>query len=235
MRSHIRKTFPAHGSERAYILSATILTDCPLIVNQNGFPDNKKRNRCALFPLCILYLVPYPQNRTLNSDLSRSSRPFQVLSAPSVLWLSPRPISIHQLHALLHFHLKPIYLILSKGSYLLGYLILRGASRLDAFSVYPFRTWLLCHGSGSQQIHQRSVHPGPLVLRTAPLKYPPPAPDRDRTVSRRSEPSSRTALMGEQPNPWDLLQPQDAMSRHRGAKPLRRCELLGVISLLSPG
>ena len=86
-----------------------------------------------------------------------------------------------------------------------------------------------------QQVHQRPVHPGPLVLRTAPLKYPTPAPDRDRTVSRRSEPSSRTALMGEQPNPWDLLQPQDAMSRHRGAKPLRRCELLGVISLLSPG
>ncbi len=118
----------------------------------------------------------------------------------------------------------------------MGYLILRGASRLDAFSVYPFRTWLpsLMH-LAMQLIHQRSVHPGPLVLRTAPLRYPTPAPDRDRTVSRRSEPSSRTALMGEQPNPWDLLQPQDAMSRHRGAKPLRRCELLGVISLLSPG
>ena len=85
-----------------------------------------------------------------------------------------------------------------------------------------------------QQIHQRPVHPGPLVLRTAPLKYLTPTPDRDRTVSRRSEPSSRTALMGEQPNPWDLLQPQDAMSRHRGAKPLRRYELLGGISLLSP-
>ena len=53
-----------------------------------------------------------------------------------------------------------------------------------------------------QQIHQRPVHPGPLVLRTAPLKYLTPTPDRDRTVSRRSEPSSRTALMGEQPNPW---------------------------------
>ena len=86
-----------------------------------------------------------------------------------------------------------------------------------------------------QPVHQRSVQPGPLVLGPAPLKIPAPAPDRDRTVSRRSEPSSRTALMGEQPNPWDLLQPQDAMSRHRGAKPLRRCELLGVISLLSPG
>ena len=116
-----------------------------------------------------------------------------------------------------------------------GYLILRGASRLDAFSVYPVPTWLLGHEIDCQPMHQRSVHPGPLVLRTAPLKYPTPTPDRDRTVSRRSEPSSRTALMGEQPNPWDLLQPQDAMSRHRGAKPLRRCELLGVISLLSPG
>ena len=82
--------------------------------------------------------------------------------------------------------------------------------------------------------HQRFVHPGPLVLGTAPLKYPAPTTDRDRTVSRRSEPSSRTALIGEQPNPWDLIQPQDAMSRHRGAKPRRRCELLGGISLLSP-
>src|SRR3977135_1838534 len=58
--------------------------------------------------------------------------------------------------------------------------------------------------------------------------------DRDRTVSRRSKPSSRTALTGEQPDPWNLLQLQDAMSRHRGAKPERRCELLAQISLLSP-
>src|SRR3990167_8208075 len=85
-----------------------------------------------------------------------------------------------------------------------------------------------------QPEHQRSVHSGPLVLRAAPLKSPTPTADRDRTVSRRSEPSSRTALNGEQPYPWDLLQPQDAMSRHRGAKPRRRYELLGVISLLSP-
>ena len=85
-----------------------------------------------------------------------------------------------------------------------------------------------------QLMHQRSVHPGPLVLGTTPLKSPAPTADRDRTVSRRSEPSSRTALMGEQPNPWDLLQPQDVTSRHRGAKPSRRCELLGRISLLSP-
>ena len=84
-----------------------------------------------------------------------------------------------------------------------------------------------------QPVHQRSVQPGPLVLRSALPKLPTPATDRDRTVSRRSEPSSRTTLMGEQPNPWDLLQPQDAMSRHRGAKPLRRNELLAAISLLS--
>ena len=117
----------------------------------------------------------------------------------------------------------------------MGYLILGGASRLDAFSVYPVHARLPCYGFDTQQVHRRRVHPGPLVLGTAPFKLPTPAPDRDRTVSRRSEPSSRTTLMGEQPNPWDLLQPQDVMSRHRGAKPRRRCELLGVISLLSPG
>ena len=86
-----------------------------------------------------------------------------------------------------------------------------------------------------QLVHQWYVHPGPLVLRTGPLKFLTPTLDRDRTVSRRSEPSSRASLMGEQPNPWDLLQPQDEMSRHRGAKPPRRCGLLGEISLLSPG
>jgi hypothetical protein len=85
-----------------------------------------------------------------------------------------------------------------------------------------------------QPVHQRSVQPGPLVLRSGPLKFPTPTTDRDRTVSRRSEPSSRATLMGEQPNPWDLLQPQDVTSRHRGAKPPRRYELLGEISLLSP-
>ncbi len=78
------------------------------------------------------------------------------------------------------------------------------------------------------------VHSGPLVLGTDPLKSPTPTADRDQTVSRRFKPSSRTTLIGEQPNPWDLLQPQDVMSRHRGAKPPRRCELLGEISLLSP-
>src|SRR4030065_663305 len=86
-----------------------------------------------------------------------------------------------------------------------------------------------------QPAHERSVHPGPLVLGAAPRKLLTPTADRDRPVSRPSEPSSRPALTGEQPDPWDLIQPQDAMSRHRGAEPCRRCELLGKTSLLSPG
>ena len=86
----------------------------------------------------------------------------------------------------------------------------------------------------SQQMHRRFVQSGPLVLRPAPSNLPTPAPDRDQTVSRRFEPSSRAILIGEQPNPWNLLQPQDMTSRHRGAKPPRRYELLAAISLLSP-
>ena len=85
-----------------------------------------------------------------------------------------------------------------------------------------------------QQVHQRYVHSGPLVLGAAPVKSPTPTADRDQTVSRRFKPSSRTSLNGEQPYPWDRLQPQDEMSRHRGAKHRRRYELLGGISLLSP-
>src|SRR6188474_1560872 len=86
----------------------------------------------------------------------------------------------------------------------------------------------------AQLEHQGYVQPNPLVLGLFFRKNPTPTTDRDRPDSRRSKPNSRTALIGEQPNPWDLLQPQDAMSRHRGAKPSRRCELLGEISLLSP-
>src|SRR3954462_9024753 len=103
---------------------------------------------------------------------------------------------------------------------------------LSAF-ILAVRSYSALH-LASQQIHQRHVRPGPLVLRSDPLKIPTPTTDRDRTVLRRSEPSSRATLIGEQPNPWDLLQPQDVTSRHRGAKPPRRCELLGEISLLSP-
>ena len=75
-----------------------------------------------------------------------------------------------------------------------------------------------------QQIHQRSVHPGPLVLRTAPIKFPPPAPDRDRTVSRRSEPSSRTALTDKSyPGDNRLITPK---SSHRRSGLAPRCRLI---------
>ena len=97
-------------------------------------------------------------------------------------------------------------------------------------SVHSYPAMLLA----KQQVHQRYVHSGPLVLGAAPVKSPTPTADRDQTVSRRFKPSSRTTLNGEQPYPWDRLQPQDVMSRHRGAKHRRRYELLGGISLLSP-
>ena len=85
-----------------------------------------------------------------------------------------------------------------------------------------------------QPAHHWFVHFGPLVLEAALLKYPTPTTDRDQTVSRRFEPNSRTALIGEQPNPWDLLQPQDKLSRHRGAEQSRRYGRSGSTSLLSP-
>ena len=66
------------------------------------------------------------------------------------LWSSLRPISSSQLHTLLHFHPCPINLVVFKGTYLSrrGGLILEGASRLDAFSVYPFPAWLPSYGPG---------------------------------------------------------------------------------------
>ena len=76
----------------------------------------------------------------------------------------------------------------------------------------------------TQLEYQRSVIPGPLVLRNALIKCPAPTVDKDQTVLRRFEPSSRTSLTGEQPDPWDL----------RGAKQRRRYGRLGAISLLSP-
>jgi hypothetical protein len=74
---------------------------------------------------------------------------------------------------------------------------------------------------------------GPLVLKTNLFISFTTKADRDQTVLQRSKPNSRSALNGEQPYPWNLLQRQDAKSRHRGAKRLCRYELLRVISLLS--
>ena len=124
---------------------------------------------------------------------------------------------------------------LSSSGHLIGILYLEGGLAFRCFQRLSFPNLATQPLLLAEQLeHHWFVHFGPLVLEAAPLKYPAPTTDRDQTVSRRFEPSSRTALIGEQPNPWDLLQPQDAMSRHRGAKPPRRYELLVAISLLSP-
>ena len=151
-----------------------------------------------------------------------------------------RAISTGQLHTLLHFHLRPINPVVFQGPSVqpedwMGNLISGRVSRLDAFSGYLFASRIPSNAPGGTTGTPWMLRSGPLVLGTAPLKFPTPTTDRDRTVSRRSEPSSRTALIGEQPNPWDLLQPQDAMSRHRGAKPSRRCEPLGEDKPVIPG
>lgn len=143
-----------------------------------------------------------------------------------------------QLRVLQRFHTRPINVVISHGP--LGGLRPGKSDLGDGFTLICLQRLSKPNSAtrrvplARQPVHRRFVQPGPLVLRSGPLKFPAPTRDRDRTVSRRSEPSSRTALTGEQPDPWDLLQPQDAMSRHRGAKPCRRCELLGKISLLSP-
>ena len=129
-------------------------------------------------------------------------------------------------------HLPPINVLVWDDPH--GALILRMASRLDAFSAYPYPTRLpSCAPGGTTGAPE--VGPARSSRTSArATQISTPTTDRDRTVSRRSEPSSRATLIGEQPNPWNLLQPQDVTSRHRGAKPLRRFELLGAISLLSP-
>jgi hypothetical protein len=151
--------------------------------------------------------------------------------------VSPRPLSIAHLRTLLPSQLRPIKPVVFRGSYsydgkshLEVCLALRCFQRLSRPDVATRRMLL-----AEQPVHQRSVRSGPLVLRATPLKFPTCAVDRDRTGSRRSEPSSRAALIRELRNPWDRVQPQDATSRHRGAKPCRRCERSGKISLLSPG
>ena len=96
----------------------------------------RRSNQLSHRAILLLYL----QNRIQSIHFFT----FSTHILPRTSWLSPRPISDSQLHTLLCFHLCPIYLVVFKGSYYLrmGYLILRGASRLDAFSVYPFPTWL---------------------------------------------------------------------------------------------
>ena len=160
------------------------------------------------------------------------------------------------LRGLPRVHVPPIEQVVSLRPR--RHLILGRASHLDAVSAYPFRTWSPSGAPGGtagtpavrpsrslrtgRAARPRPVpntagpdQPAPWDVGTASRKCRTPATDSDRSDSRRSTPSSRAALMGEQPNPWDLLQPQDAASRHRGTKPRRRWGLSGGIGPSSPG
>ena len=167
-----------------------------------------------------------------HSGSPRTARGFVLTRECSSCYESFRVISTARLNASPRLHLRPIYVVVFNDPH--GDLILRLASRLDAFSAYPYPTRIPGGAPGGTT---GSPEVGPTRSSRTSVRatqISTPTTDRDRTVSRRSEPSSRATLMGEQPNPWDLLQPQDVTSRHRGAKPLRRFELLGGISLLSP-
>ena len=98
-----------------------------------------RRDRAALQPT-----EPPGQIKVCTFKTTYMLHPNGIILQPCDCWSSPHPISNSQLHVLPHFHPCPIYLVVFKGVYFfrMGYLILRGASRLDAFSVYPFRTWL---------------------------------------------------------------------------------------------
>ena len=177
--------------------------------------------------------------------LNRSSQPCDCVIVEDHVYQEQRDVKPHDRLVLVSYgphepsHTQPIKLVVYKWS--LGGITPRRAYLEARFSLRCFQR---LSGTGpsypavplaGQPAHQRSVLPNPLVLGEALLKSPPPTADRDRPVSRRSEPSSRTAFIGEQPNPWDLLQPQDAMSRHRGAKPPRRCGRSGGDQPVIPG
>ena len=129
-------------------------------------------------------------------------------------------------------HLQPIDVVVSNDPQARSYLVAGFALR--CFSAYPYQTRLPGGAPGGTTGRPEVCPTRSSRTSVRATQISTPTTDRDRTVSRRSEPSSRATLMGEQPNPWDLLQPQDVTSRHRGAKRFRRFELLGIISLLSP-
>ena len=81
---------------------------------------------------CVVWFRPYVENHKVDAFISQKG----VLS-------SHRLISTSQLHVLPRFHIWPINPVVWLGaSHPEGYgsLILRPASRLDAFSGYPSRT-----------------------------------------------------------------------------------------------
>jgi len=124
-------------------------------------------------------------------------------------------ISTGRLYTLLCLHRPPINLVVSKGSitkpYLRNGFPLRCFQRLSDGNIATRQCW----NDYQQPTHQGFPQSSPLVLGSESFKFLAVMQDRDRTGLRRSEPSSRTLLTGEQPDPWDLLQPQDRMSRHR--------------------
>ena len=213
------------------------------------------RATCVAFVAPVIRLKEISGNAGLNSLIEQASR----ICAPSALrkasgrlrphfGASPLPpfsrgaikttpesfrvISTARLRPSPTLHLQPINVVVSNDPQ--RDLILWLASCLDAFSTYPYQTRLPGGAPGGTTGRPEVCPTRSSRTSVGATQISTPTTDRDRTVSRRSEPSSRATLMGEQPNPWDLLQPQDVTSRHRGAKPLRRYELLGGISLLSP-
>ena len=124
----------------------TLVPFC-VIGNSKEFPTTQKNRHTFLYNGLLYIPSKLHTEFLLLLSFILQEITSSYLSLTITFWLSPRPISNSQLHVLLRFHLCPIYLVVFKGSYYLrmGYLILRGASRLDAFSVYPVPAWLLCH------------------------------------------------------------------------------------------
>ena len=131
-------TYPQNHTLKIYSSVTTFQNAAPFI----GFQPIS----CHWLRQCLKLVKSQPPDASIFHLFLSNLPPL-----PKPFWSSPRPISDSQLHALPRFHLCPIYLVVFKGSYYLrmGYLILRGASRLDAFSVYPVPTWLPGHALGS--------------------------------------------------------------------------------------
>ena len=156
---------------------------------------------------------------------------------PRIKVVKRSSVSTGQLKRLLAVHRQPINLMVFQGALGLASYETLSWERLRAYMlsalIHTVRSYPALPRA-RQQEHQRYVPQNPLVLKRKPLKFRTPTADRDQPVSRRFKPSSRTTFIGEQPNPWELLHPQDVMSRHRGAKPHRRYGRSDAISLLSP-
>ena len=138
-------------TKKGYCSTMTLLckVKCTFLLNSNCTPFVFVKKKMCLqncLPNCISHLAKslsqtLVRKYTSNSLADLMVPPIIYINFP-IFWLNPRPISNHQLNTLLYLHLGPIYLVVFKGSYYLRmrYPILRGASRLDAFSVYPFPT-----------------------------------------------------------------------------------------------